>query len=65
MEDNGIFTRHLVILFLLLLFPLTIFAQNAEDKSSNTEESNAVKKNYVIETEGKKRFFIKLFLGKR
>nr|WP_255823888.1 hypothetical protein [Treponema putidum] len=57
MEDNGIFTRHLVILFLLLLFPLTIFAQNAEDKSSNTEESNAVKKNYVIETEGKKTVF--------
>ena len=64
MEDKRIFTRNLVILFLLLLFPLGVFAQKVEDKNQNAEKNNEVKKNYIIETEGKKRFFIKRFLGK-
>ena len=50
MEDKRIFTRNLVILFLLLLFPLGAFAQKVE-------ETNEVKKNYIIETEGKKTVF--------
>ena len=50
MEDKRIFIRNLVILFLLLLFPLGAFAQKVE-------ETNEVKKNYIIETEGKKTVF--------
>lgn len=50
MEDKRIFIRNLVILFLLLLFPLGAFAQKVE-------ETNEVKKNYIIETEGKKAVF--------
>ena len=50
MEDKRIFIRNLVILFLLLLFPLGVFAQKVE-------ETNEVKKNYIIETEGKKTVF--------
>ena len=50
MEDKRVFIRNLVILFLLLLFPLGAFAQKVE-------ETNEVKKNYIIETEGKKTVF--------
>ena len=50
MEDKRIFTGNLLILFLLLLFPLGAFAQKVE-------ETNEVKKNYIIETEGKKTVF--------
>ena len=50
MEDKRIFTRNLVILFLLLLFPLGVFAQKVEDKNQNAEKNNEVKKNYIIET---------------
>ncbi len=57
MEDKRIFTRNLVILFLLLLFPLGAFAQKVEDKNQNAEKNNEVKKNYIIETEGKKAVF--------
>ncbi|MCL6336679.1 fibronectin type III domain-containing protein, partial [Pectobacterium carotovorum subsp. carotovorum] len=57
MEDKRIFTRNLVILFLLLLFPLGVFAQKVEDKNQNAEKNNEVKKNYIIETEGKKAVF--------
>ena len=57
MEDKRIFTRNLVILFLLLLFPLGVFAQKVEDKNQNVEKNNEVKKNYIIETEGKKAVF--------
>lgn len=49
MEDKRIFIRNLVILF-LLLFSLGAFAQKVE-------ETNEVKKNYIIETEGKKTVF--------
>lgn len=49
MEDKRIFIRNLVILF-LLLFSLGAFAQKVE-------ETNEVKKNYIIETEGKKAVF--------
>ena len=49
MEDKRVFIRNLVILF-LLLFSLGAFAQKVE-------ETNEVKKNYIIETEGKKTVF--------
>ena len=57
MEDKSIFTRNLGMLFLLLLFPLGVFAQKVEDKNQNAEKNNEVKKNYIIETEGKKAVF--------
>lgn len=50
MEDKRVFIRNLVILFLLFLFSLGAFAQKVE-------ETNEVKKNYIIETEGKKTVF--------
>mgnify|MGYP001670204475 CR=1 FL=1 len=50
MEDKRVFIRNLVILFLLFLFSSGAFAQKVE-------ETNEVKKNYIIETEGKKTVF--------
>ncbi|UTC65326.1 fibronectin type III domain-containing protein [Treponema sp. OMZ 788] len=58
MADKKFLSKKYLFLFLILLFSLGLFGQedklkNEADKSVNTE----VKKNYIIETEGKKTVF--------